>query len=225
VKRKRNPKNPVGYADFHTPVKSDIVAQTIDKIRTDIVAQTVDKLKTDIVAQTIPKLAVDITAQTLPRMAMDIVAQTIADLDIDIVAQKIAEVTIRPKMGAADRKVGSATLDPGASATVISVLGKGIFYAAYWYTEANPGSHTSAGWVTCDGKDVVLQSYFNVANDIGIDRHTPYQQLRLYAVDGRCYMQLVPPSGITFESSLELGVLNLSTATTTMGGVVIYAVI
>jgi len=91
---KQQQKNPEGYADFHAPVKADIIAQTIEKLAVDIVAQTLAKINVDIVAQTIKTLAIDIAAQTLAKLNVDLVAQTIDKLSVDIVAQKIATLII-----------------------------------------------------------------------------------------------------------------------------------
>lgn len=50
---------------------------------TEIVAQTIEKLKVDIVAQTLSQLAVDIVAQTLSQLNVNIAAQT-ATLDVQV---------------------------------------------------------------------------------------------------------------------------------------------
>jgi len=59
---------PSGYPDWHKGVKSDIIAQTIDKIRTSIDAVTVDKFEVDLVAQSLDKLSIDIVAQSVDRL-------------------------------------------------------------------------------------------------------------------------------------------------------------
>ena len=61
-----------GYSDWHKGVKSDIIAQTLDKLAVDIVAQTLDKFAVDIVAQTVGNIGINIKAQDLVELAAGI---------------------------------------------------------------------------------------------------------------------------------------------------------
>jgi len=114
---RRRKKDPVGYADFHTPVAADIVAQTIDKIAVDIVAQTLDKIK------------------------MDLVAQTIESVDVDIYAQTIAEVIMRFKLGMALWERWRVKIPAWAERKLVDVVGKGHIYYALLGVDPAINSH------------------------------------------------------------------------------------
>ena len=198
---RRQKKDPVGYADFHTPTKTDIVAQTIDKIKADIVAQTIDKIKTDLVAQ------------------------TIESLDIDLYAQTIGEVTIRPKFGAAAFKWVSATVPPADEPFLIEISAKGTFFFAWLRIASGTKSHTTSIAVELDGTQIHVLRVFSDLKNYGYVHNSWWQQLIKYAENGECVYQLVPPSGVSFEETLKIKARNPTDYSQTMGGCVVYSTI
>jgi len=82
-----------GWPDFYMRTLTEIIAQTIEKLKVDIVAQTLEQLKVDIVAQTLQQLNVNIAGQTQDinvyitgqseNLNVNIAAQT-ATLDVQV---------------------------------------------------------------------------------------------------------------------------------------------
>jgi len=89
---KRMKMDPAGAPDFVSG--TDIVAQTIDKLKTDIVAQTVEKLAVDIVSQTLEKLDINIASQTLEKIVTDVTAEKIGTLGVDIKGQTVGTLAV-----------------------------------------------------------------------------------------------------------------------------------
>jgi len=83
-----------GYPDWHRGVKSDIIAQTLDKLLIDIVAQSMGNLGVDLKANSVGTLPIDIVASSVGNVPIDIVAQTVGNLGVDLRANSVGTLPI-----------------------------------------------------------------------------------------------------------------------------------
>jgi hypothetical protein len=217
--------DPVGLPDFCLPTKTDLVAQTIDKIRTDIVAQSVGNIKTDIAAQSVGNLGVDIRAQSLGNIGVDLRAQTIQKLNMDIYAQTISEVNIWAKHGVHQTISTGGPVPAGGSATFLTVTGTGIVEWFLGWVKANTNSHLTYIAIIADGTPVSPYWSFSQLNDFGFGPTTPWVQLLKYAADGFCVLALTPPFGLKYNNSFKVQAINPTGIEQQLYGVVNYTVL
>ena len=131
----------------------------------------------------------------------------VSNMSINILKQSLAVIVQRVKYGASYDNSGSATLDDTTTEkTLLSVTGAGFFHRAHFKAVVGAGSPTTEDTrfsVKIDGQ-IIIQTNAESLNDQGFGHSSWWVQLIKYSAGGECRFAFCPPSGMSFETSIEL---------------------
>ncbi len=130
--------------------------------------------------------------------------------EVNIGRQSLSEMIGRPKFGSAAFDIGTdATLtEAEGNKTLISITGTGNVYHIFLLANAATSSNDVRWSVLIDGEEMLPASTPLLFNSYGFSASSWWVQLPAYGADALCVVQLTPPAGLTFESSLEIKVEN-----------------